>query len=393
MELPVLRLLPGRDRRLRSGHPWIYANEIRTEDLKEVAAGSLVRVQNAARKGLGIAYANPHSLIVARMLTRRRDAVIDRNFFIRRIERALALRERLWAEPCYRLVHAEGDGLPGLVVDRFGPHLVVQLNTAGAERLWPLVAEALEEVVRPASVLLRNDSPVRELEGLGREVRVHKGEPPELAEVREEDLTFLADLRSGQKTGWFYDQALNRRLVRLFAREATVLDLFTYSGGFALHALRAGARQAVLVDSSAAALALAERNARLQGMASRVEMREADAFAALEALRSEGRSFDLVIADPPSFVRSKNQLARGLRSYRRLAEACARLTAAGGVLAVACCSHNVPLELFLRELGLGIKAATRGARRLLVSGQSPDHPVHPMLAETAYLKFVAFALD
>ncbi len=392
MSYPVIRLKKGHDRRLRAGHPWIYSNEIVPPE-PPPPPGSLVRVRTAEGKVFGVATYNPHSLIALRVLTRNKDARIGRHFFGVRLERALRLRERLFARPFYRLVHGEADGLPGLVIDRYGEHLVVQLNTAGMERLWPACREALEALLEPASILLRNDSPVRALEGLAEEVRVELGAPPERVRIEENGLPFWAQPRGGQKTGWYYDQRLNRRFVRLLARDQEVLDLYCYGGGFAFNALHAGARTALLVDSSEKALELARANARLQGMEARVTLERAEVFDLIEQLASERRRFGLVMADPPSFVKSKAKLATGLRAYRRLAERCARLVAEGGVLCLSCCSHNVTPEDFRREILRGLKAAGRGSRQLTFAGAAPDHPVHPMLAETAYLKFYAFALD
>ncbi len=392
MSYPLVRLKRGHDRRLRAGHPWIYSNEIVPPE-QPVEPGSLVRIQTADRKIFAVAYYNPHSLIAARVLTRDKDAHIGRRFFEVRLRRALELRERMFERPFYRLVHGEADGLPGLVIDRYGDHLVAQLNTAGMERLWPLCREALLRLLEPESVLLRNDSPVRTLEGLPLEVRIDLGIPPERVRIEENGLPFFAQIRGGQKTGWFYDQRLNRAHVRLFARGRDVLDLYCYGGGFALNALAAGARSALLVDESETALRLARDNAALQRVAERVEIRAGEVFEVVEDLARERRRFGLVSADPPSFVKSRSRVATGLRAYRRLAERCARLVAENGVLCMACCSHNVSAEEFRRELLIGIRAASRGARQLLFAGASPDHPVHPTLAESAYLKFYAFALD
>jgi len=392
MPYPLVRLRQDHDRRLRAGHPWIYSNEILPPE-EPIEPGSLVRVQTADGKIFAVAYYNPHSLIAARVLTRNKDARIGRHFFEVRLQRALDLRDRLFGAPFYRLVHGEADGLPGLVIDRYGPHLVAQLNTAGMERLWPLCREALLRLLEPESILLRNDSPVRTLEGLPLQVRIDHGTPPERVRIEENGLPFLAQIRGGQKTGWFYDQRLNRGHVRLFARGQDVLDLYCYGGGFALNALAAGARSALLVDGNAKALELARDNAALHEVADRVDIREGEVFDVVEELARERRRFGLVIADPPSFVKSRSRVATGLRAYRRLAEHCARLVAENGVLCMACCSHNVSAEEFRREVLTGIHAASRGARQLLFAGAAPDHPVHPTLAESAYLKFYAFALD
>lgn len=394
MSYPVIRLLPGSEKRLRAGQPWLFSNEIEmSPEAKQLEPGSLVRLRSVSGKIYGVGQFNPHSLIAVRVLTRNKDAVIDRRFFETRFARALALREQMFEEPYYRLVHAEGDGLPGLVVDRHGRWLVLQINTAGMERLRPMVLEALQRVLPSDGMLLRGDTSGRALEGLGGQVEVLAGEIPEEIEIRENGLPFVIAPRTGQKTGWYYDQRLNRRFVRMLVRDRTVLDLYAYSGAFGLNALAAGARSAVLVDSSGPALARARASAELQGVADRIECLEEDIFEFLARAMGERRRFGAVFADPPAFVRSRKQLPIGLRAYRRLARDCASLVQEGGFLALSCCSHNVAPEVFFAEVTAGIRAAGRGARLLHQAGAGPDHPVHPALPETAYLKFLAFALD
>lgn len=394
MSYPVIRLLPGSEKRLRAGQPWLFSNEIEMRDeTRRLEPGSLVRLRAPSGKIYGVGQFNPHSLIAVRVLTRNKDAVVDRRFFETRFTRALALREQLFEEPFYRLVHAEGDGLPGLVVDRHGRHLVVQINTAGMERLRSTLLEALNRVVPNDGVLLRGDTSGRALEGLDGTVEVLSGEVPEEIEIRENGLPFVIAPRSGQKTGWYYDQRLNRRFARMLVRERTVLDLYAYSGAFGLNALAAGARSATLVDSSGPGLARARASAELQGVADRIECVQEDGFAYLERSAAERRRFGAVFADPPAFVRSRRHLAVGLRTYRKLARDCAALVQEGGFLSLSCCSHNVEPDAFFAEVTAGIRAAGRGARLLQRSGAGPDHPVHPALPETAYLKFLSFALD
>ena len=267
MPYPTIKILPGEDRRLRNGSPWLFSNELRMDaDAKSVPPGSLVRLMAPSGKMLGVAQFNPHSLIAARMLTRNKDAEIDRGFVARRLARALQLRERLFDVPYYRLVHAEADGLPGLVIDRFGDTLVMQVNTAGMEALEPQIVAALEEVARPRNIVARNDAPSRLLEGLTQEVKALKGELPDRLELVENGLTFVTDPGGGQKTGWFYDQRPNRRFAAQFARGQDVLDVYSYCGGFALTAAAAGARSVTAVDSSAQALELAAASAARQGV-------------------------------------------------------------------------------------------------------------------------------
>jgi 23S rRNA (cytosine1962-C5)-methyltransferase len=394
MTYPTIKILRGEDRRLRGGSPWLFSNELRMdEDARAIPPGSLVRLMGPTGKILGVAQFNPHSLIAARLLTRNKDAQIDRAFVARRVARALALRERLFEAPYYRLVHAEADGLPGLVVDRFGDTLVAQLNTAGMSALEPLIVEALDEVVRPRALIARNDTSSRTLEGLPTEVRVLKGEPGPELELVENGLAFVADPMGGQKTGWFYDQRPNRLFAAELCRGEAVLDVYTYCGGFALTAAAKGAASVTAVDGSAHALELAARSAARQGSAERCRFERAEAFAFLDQAAQEKRRFGVVIADPPAFVKSRKDLGSGLKGYRKLARLAAALVTEPGFLCLGCCSHHVSPDQFAAETWAGIREAGRGGRLIRSSGAGPDHPVHPALPETAYLKFLVYALD
>ena len=394
MPYPTIKILPGEDRRLRGGSPWLFSNELRMDEAaRAVPPGSLVRLMGPSGKMLGVAQFNPHSLIAARLLTRNKDAAIDRDFVARRVARALQLRERLFATPHYRLVHAEADGLPGLVADRFGDVLVVQLNTAGMAALQPEVVAALEDVLHPKVIVARNDAPARQLEGLPQEVAALAGEIPERLELVENGLTFVADPGGGQKTGWFYDQRDNRRFAAGLARDQAVLDVYSHSGGFALTAAAMGAARVTAVDSSAAALALAAESAARQGAGGELGFERAEAFAFLEQAATGKARYGLVIADPPAFVKSRKDLGAGLKGYRKLARLAAGVVTEPGFLCLGCCSHHVTAEQFAAEAWAGIREAGRGGRLIRSAGAGPDHPVHPALPETAYLKFLAYALD
>ena len=391
---PTIKIQGGRDRRINTGAPWLYSNELRMDsEARSLAPGSLVRLMAPSGKIVGVAQFNPHSLIAARVMSRNKDAVVDAGFLKRRIARALALREQLYAVPCYRLIHAEGDGLPGLVVDRYHDLLVIQLNTAGMQALVEPLVAALDEVLRPKAILARNDTSGRTIEGLAAESVVLRGPVPERVAVEENGIVFTVAPGDSQKTGWFYDQSMNRAFAARLGRDARVLDLYSYSGGFALTAFSRGARSALAVDRSAGALALAAESARNQGVADRLETRTGEAFAVIEGLAAEKTRFGLVIADPPAFVRTKKDLPVGLRGYRKLAREAAGLVGEAGFLCIACCSHNVTAEMFAVEVTAGIRTAGRGARLLHAAGAAPDHPIHPALPETAYLKFLAYALD
>jgi 23S rRNA (cytosine1962-C5)-methyltransferase len=394
MGYPAIHLLPGQDRRPRAGHPWIYSNELRMDAAaKALPPGQPVCLISSDGKPLAIALFNPHSLIAARVITRNKDATIDGTFIERRLQRALRLRERLFDQPYYRLVHAEADGLPGLVVDRFGDVVVCQLNAAGMASLEPAIIEALGRLLAPRAIVLRNDSPVRELEGLGQEVRLARGTLEGPVELVENGVTFLIDPLEGQKTGWYYDQRDNRGFVARLAGGQTVLDLYSYSASFGLQAAAAGAAHVLAVDRSQLGLDLAMASAERNGLAARLEVVREDAFAALDRLAAEKRRFGIVVADPPSFVRSKKELNQGLRGYRKLARACGLMVAEEGILAIACCSHNVPEDAFADEIRRGLRDAGRGGRLLRRAGAGPDHPSHPALPESAYLKCFVYVLD
>jgi len=384
-QLPVLRLKRNEDRRLHAGHLWIFSNEVDTgqSPLVKFKAGELVRVLAHNDRALGLAYVNPQSLIAARMLETWK--IPDVAWLAARIRVALALRERLYSKPYYRLVYGESDGLPGLVIDRYGPACVVQIGTAGMEQLKPKIQEALNQVLRCEAVLFKNDSSAREMEGLPSYVETAKGNFDKPAVVIEDELEFQAPLAEGQKTGWFFDQAANRRALSKYVRKgARVLDVFSYVGAWGVRAARDGAREVTCVDSSAAALELAAANAERNGL--KVVTRKGDAFDALEDLAKQGARFDIVVIDPPAFAKRKKDLPKALAAYKRLNQLALQATADDGILVSCSCSFHVSAE----ELQDAIAKAARGAEKHLqileMGGQAPDHPVHPAIPETRYLK-------
>jgi 23S rRNA (cytosine1962-C5)-methyltransferase len=334
-------------------------------------------------------------LIAVRLLAREANARIDATFFTDRLRHALALRTAIYDKPFYRLVHAEGDGLPGLTIDRFGDVLVAQITTAGMEALLVPLQMALEDLLSPTAIILRNDAPARALEGLESYVRSLKGEAVDgkmgRIAVEENGVRYFSDLGQGQKTGWYYDQRDNRAFIASLAKDKNVLDAYSYSGGFGIAAAKAGAKDVICLDSSAPALALAEDSAA----ANRVRIRaiKADMFEELERLAAAQEKFDIVVADPPPFVKSKKDLEPGARAYRKLARLAADVTAPGGMLMLASCSHNIPADRFAAECAMGILRGGRRAALIRSAGAGPDHPVHPMLSESAYLKALVYALD
>ena len=388
---PIVRLKAKEGRRLRAGAPWAFSNEIAMSPAtKALKPGTVVNVVGDDGHPFGTGYFNPNSLIAIRLLDTHPDAAPDQAFFAERLLRAKALRETLYDRPFYRLVHAEGDHLPGLTIDRFGDACTVQITTAGMEGLREPLVAALDEVLAPRDVILRADTPSRVLEGLDSYVRAEKGAIGRIA-VEENDIRYFADLGHGQKTGWYYDQRDNRAFMAALAPGKSVLDAYCYAGGFALAAAKAGAREVIGLDSSQAALALAEESARANGL--HAKFVKADVFEELERLGNARETFDIVIADPPPFVKSRKDLEAGAKAYRKLARLSARLVAKNGFLTLASCSHNIAPDRFASECALGIQRAERQARLIHQAGAAPDHPVHPMLPESAYLKALVYALD
>ncbi len=392
--LPRVFLLPGQDRRVGFGHPWAYSNEIRMDaTAKAIAPGSVAQLARVDGKPVGVGTFNSKTLIAFRVFARAADATLGRAFVAERLKAALALRSRLFARPFYRLIHAEADGLPGLVVDRFNDVCVLQAGTAGIENLMPEILAALDEVLAPRAVVLANESPLRALEGLDTYTRLAQGARIGVVELEENNLVFFADPLEGQKTGWFFDQRDNRAFVAHLAKGAAVLDLFAYTGGFAIQAAAAGATRILAVDSSGPALDLAGMAAARNGVAEKCEFRRQDAFDALEALAAGDERYDIVVADPPPFARSKKDVPAALKGYRKLARMAAALVRPGGFLFIASCSHNVAADAFGEEVAGGISRAGRTGRVIRAAGAGADHPVHPLLPETAYLKTLTLQLD
>lgn len=396
-DLPLVRLQEGRERRVRNGHPWIYSNEIQmTPAVKALPPGGLVRVEDAQGTALGTFGFNPHTLIAARVMSRDPRVTVDTGLLATRLRRALDLRQRLFPTPHYRLIHAEADGFPGLVVDRYGDILSVQLNTAMMEALRAPLLAALREVVQPHAIVLRNDSPSRTLEGLelGSETAFAEDgvDLTQPVEILENGGRFLVDVLEGQKTGWFYDQRDNRAAAARMAGGGRVLDVYTYAGGFGVQAGLAGATEVVLVDRSRPALDRGLAAAELNGVKN-VSAMQGDGVFVMDQLAGDKERFDLVIADPPAFVKSKKDLNVGLRGYRKMIRAAASVVAPGGSLLVASCSHAVDMEAFTNEMRAGLAKAGRSGRILRQAGAGADHPVHPFLPESAYLKAILLQLN
>lgn len=392
--LPVIRLKAKEDRRIKGGHLWIYSNEVdmAATPLKDLEPGGEVRVETSSGQPLGRGYANPHSLICCRLLSRDARCALNQKLLVERVQSALALRQAVYEKPFYRLVYGEADGLPGLVVDRFGDYLVAQLNTAGMERLKQPLLAALQQVLQPRAVLWRNDSPLREQEGLPLAVEVACGDWPDTLTLEENGVSFQVDARAGQKTGWFYDHRENRRELMRWVQGRKVLDVFSYVGGWGLQCLAADASELFAVDASEAALDRLQANAARQGVADRVTTLEGNAFEVLEALLADGHRFDTVIVDPPAFIKRKKDFSNGLSAYRKLNTLAARLVTPGGFLLSGSCSMHLPEETLLDVVRGAARHVDRHAQLLFRGGQGPDHPEHPAIPETRYLKALLFRI-
>ncbi len=386
---PSLFLKRGEERRLRAGHLWVFSNEvdIQRSPLKDFAPGADAILRDHGGQAIGSVYVNPHSLISARLISRDAERALDESLLVHRLNMAMALRQAHFDEPYYRLVHGDGDGLSGLVIDRYGDTCVVQPNTAGMDQRLDDIIQALSRVVEPEHILVRPDGAMRELEGLPRdEPRWIGDSSPEHLEVRENGLTFQVPALSGQKTGWYFDHRANRARLAPYVRGLRVLDVFSYAGAWGLQALAHGAESVTAVDSSEQALDTLDANAAHNGLSDRVTTIEGDAFEVLQALRQERHRYDVVILDPPAFVKRKKDLKAGLGGYRRLNQLALQVLEKNGSLITASCSSHVDDQALLGEAVAAARHVDRSLQLVERGGQAPDHPEHPAIPETRYLK-------
>ncbi|MGQ7246761.1 class I SAM-dependent rRNA methyltransferase [Halomonas sp. V046] len=385
---PTLRLKKHADRRLKAGHLWLYSNEIDigVTPLKDIVPGTQAIVEAANGRPMGVAYVNPHSLICARMVSRDPSMQLDRSLLVHRLNQALSLRQQLFAEPYYRLVHGEADLLPGLVIDRFGDVVVVQINTAGMEAVKEALLDALDKVIKPSCIVLRNDTSGRRQEGLEEIVEVVKGELPEQVLLKENGVSFAAAVLDGQKTGWFYDHRVNRAWLNERVAGKRVLDLFSYVGGWGVQAAAHGASEVLCVDSSATALDRVAENAALNGLHEQVAVGQGDAFEVLAALKADDEQFDVIILDPPAFIKRRKDIPNGERAYGKLNREAMRLLGRDGLLLSASCSMHLAPERLTEVVRGAVRHQDRQGQILFQGHQGPDHPVHPAIPETSYLK-------
>lgn len=386
--MQTLSLKRNEDRRLRAGHLWVFSNEVDTakNPLRNYQPGEQVVLVDDRDKPLGVAYVNPHSLIFARIVSRSTQYVLNQSLLVHRLNIALALRQRCFKQPYYRLVFGESDFLPGLVVDRFDDTLVVQLTTAGMELIKEDIIAALNKTLRPTCIILRNDSSIRELEGLQPYVETAQGTTPSVIGVEENATRFEFDALGGQKTGWFYDHRLNRQRLCQYVNGLRVLDVFSYIGGWGVQAAKSGAEHVVCVDSSQSALEQLQHNAKLNHCQDAVSVIKDDAFAALKSLHAEKQRFDVIILDPPAFIKRKKDHRQGLSAYQRANQLAMQLLNKDGLLLSASCSYHLKAQELADIIAKTARHLDRSAQIIEQGHQGPDHPVHPAIPETDYLK-------
>ncbi|CAE8621712.1 unnamed protein product [Polarella glacialis] len=394
---PVLALREGAEARLRRGHPWVSPRDIKDPEALKAQSPCLVNVQASDGEMLGVALYNAQGTIAARMLSTSAFQRIDADFFADRLRKCLSYRERLFADPYYRLVHAEADGLPGLIIDRYGDQLVVQPNAAGLDTLlWP-IADALEEVLKPKVVIIRQDTPGRRKEKASAKREVLKGQYNGPTELRENGVTFAVDLLHGQKTGWYFDHRNNRALLATMAPQTPrVLDLYSYCGGFGVTLAQYGADHVVCVDSSEPALELCRRAAAMNSVGGRVKQVKADALEFLKAefeqrdskshTGEQEKEYDLVIVDPPNLGVDKLTAPKAIRHYEKLILGAARLCASPGLLFVASCTYNVGEKDLMGAASRALGWLGRDYRLISTGSQAADHPGHLGLPESQYLR-------
>jgi len=384
--LEKIRLKKNEDKRIKEGHLWIFSNEI-DESSEAKGEGELVEIEDYRGNFLAKGYYNRHSLIAVRILSYNKDEIIDQGFFFKRMEQALKYRQRVYPQfSSYRVVYSEGDFLPGLIIDKYEKNLVLQILTSGMERFEQDLIQACENLFSPARIVLRNDTSFRELEGLVLGVKILKGDIENPALIEEFGLKFFVDLKEGQKTGFFFDQKENRLMGAIYAKNRKVLDCFCYTGAWSIASAKNGAKGILGIDSSAKSLELAQKNAKLNEVEKLCTFVKGDAFEILRGLVQKGEKFDMVMLDPPAFVKSKSKLVEGLKGYKEINLQALKLLDKGGILITCSCSHNLSRDLFMEMIKSSAKDTHKNLRLIEFRTQAKDHPILLSMPETEYLK-------
>lgn len=388
--LPPLRLKKNEDRRIRMGHAWVFSNEVNTDvtPLKKFSPGEEVLVEAHDKSLLGVAYINPHSLITARLFSTNIHARLNEDFFYRHFLQALTFRDSIFPKPYYRLIFGEADGLPGLIIDRFAHDFVIQINTFGMElKIDPIVSALQRLFPELRSILCKNDTPIRIQEGLTLYVKSY-GECPDEITLEENHCLFRSPLSQGQKTGWFYDHRFNRLRLKDYVKQKSVLDVFSYLGGFGIQAAVFGASKVDCIEASSFASNYIKTNAELNSVAEKVNVLTEDAFTAMKQLLAQGKQYDVIIVDPPAFVKKLKDKKEGLIAYQRINEMALKLLTHNGILFSCSCSMHISMDDLI-QIMQKITYKTKMQMQILERGhQGPDHPIHPTIPETDYLKLL-----
>lgn len=393
-KLAQLVLQKNQTKRIRAGHLWVFSNEIDTKrsPLGSFEAGQAVRIVDDQEKFVGFGYINPNSLICARITSRDKSHELSVSLIVHRIKIALSLRERLFAEPYYRLINGESDWLPGLIVDRFGEMLVLQTSTAGMELILEDIIAALDKVIKPTHILLRNDNAIREQEGLDLYNGIALGEEPELLTVKENGAEFHIPTFESQNTGWYYEHRLNRARAIQYVKGKRVLDVFSYMGAWSIPAAMAGASEVVCIDESMTALEHLGENAGLNDVIDTVSASHGDAFEIMKILREDREKFDVIILDPPPYMSRKKEVDKGLDTYRMINQMAIQLLEKDGILISNSTSTHLKRDTLQSNILKTARHLDRNAIVLEQGHQSPDHPIHPAIPETDYLKSLIFRI-
>lgn len=393
--LASLRLKKNEERRIQQGHVWVFSNEVDTvaTPLKDFTPGQQVIIEASNGKPLGMGFVNPNTLICARLLSRSPKLELNMKFLKKRIQAAQELREMHFDQPFYRLVFGDSDGLPGLVIDRFGDVFAVQITTAGMELVKDDIVQVLENLYHPQAIVMKNNTPSRELEGLPLYEEVAYGEMPAELIIEENGVKFSIPVEGGQKTGWFYDHRMARGRLQALVKGKRVLDVFSYLGGWGVAAAVAGAEEVTCVDSSEFALDGVDINAALNGVAEKLVTIQGNAFDVLNALRTDEQKFDVVIVDPPAFIKRKKDFKKGAEAYRRINEIAMRVLEKDGILVSASCSHHMTRDNLLTAVQSAARHIDRNVQLFEQGHQGPDHPIHPAIPETEYIKTLFFKVS
>lgn len=388
MAHPDLYLKKHEDKRLRKGHLWVFSNEIDTKrtPLDSFSAGDMVVIKDSTGKAMGSAYINPNTLICARIISKKSSVKMGGNFFKDRISNAVTLRERFFDKPFYRMVFGESDGLPGLVIDRFGSVLSVQITTAGMEKQKDILVSTLVDLFSPDAIILKNENSQRQLEQLPQETEIIYGACPETLIIEENNALFQINPIDGQKTGWFYDHRNSRAQVAKLAKNQRVLDLFSYSAAWGIPAANAGATEVICVDSSESALAMAKESAVLNKVENKLQFQRSDVFDFLKKARENNEHYDIIIVDPPALIKRKKDFKAGYEAYRRLNHLALQVLEKNGILVSASCSSHLSQSNLHEILRSSARHIDRRMAFFATGGQGFDHPVHPAIPETNYLK-------